>query len=1077
MLSWRSIRLCVTACLALALVLSGFLLSGVRDIHPSVSAAMGLEAPRSAAPTPSPEPAAPAPVVHTRQTVVPSAPAGAAHDVVAELPQTRTKSYGMVGVTWSSKTTETDITVKIRSLVKGKWTPWQLLGLDDEDPGDPGRPGTEPIWVGTAQGVAVRVSTKSGVKPADIKVVTIDPGGSTSTVSPASTDATTTGGATQVTSAAYTTSGTLDGTAKASTVATTGDGTPSYTPKPTIISRASWGASAGTKCDSPLTGSSTHGIVVHHTAGSNSYTKADSAKIVRGIQAYHVKGHGWCDIGYNFLVDKYGQIFEGRKGGEDHAVRAAHSGNGEVNTYFMGVSMMGDYDKAHLSAALESSMVKLVGWRMGTNYMKAKGTVTVKETITAKAKIGAHTLNLISGHRNVVSTECPGKYGYAWLSEKGGLRDRVEAYMSKYASAIKSRAASLGTGVTGPVYIGEALVTGGRKTQFGKLDMYSKTGDGTRTVTAAGGFRTKYASYGAQGSPLGFPTSDSPAVTKNGTFAQKFEHGSIYALRSSSGTTNHALWGPIATAYDLLGGPTGKLGAPKSSVSTVSGGNKSTFTKGSIVYTSSTKKTVAYTTSGSVIATTSSTAAVPPKVTGIKAVPTSSGATITWAASTGAKTYGVCLLTSATAKNCSKNWSGLTARSLTVSGLKPTDDRDYYVKVRAGNGTSASAWSALVGFDLVVSSTNSVTVPSSRTITLSGHGFGHGIGLSQYGAQNAAIKGLTWGAIMRYYYPGIKGMPFTSSIRVLLTADTTASVIVTGKSGIVFRNLATNKTLALPASISGHTVTRWQIIPSQGKATQSALQYRTTGGWTTYKSTRWTGDGQFEGPSTLSLVLPDNSAVTYRGALRSALPSSGSTTRDTLNVLSLETYLRGVVASEMPSSWKPSALQAQAVAARTYAARSIAAGHRYDICDTTACQVYRGTKAETAATDAAISATAKTIVTYGGKPALTQFSSSSGGYSAAGSEPYLKQKVDTYDNFSGNPNHSWTATVKATTVEKAYPKIGTLKSLKITARTGGGDWGGRVSSLTLTGSKSSVTITGATARTALGLKSTWFRFG
>ncbi|MCW2750363.1 MAG: hypothetical protein JWR83_1473, partial [Aeromicrobium sp.] len=982
---------------------------------------------------------------------------------------------GMVGVTWSSKTTETDITVKIRSLVKGKWTSWQVLGLDDAMPGVAERPGTEPFWVGKAQGVAVRVSTKSGTKPADIKVVTIDPGGSTSTVTPASTRTTGTAGttATKVTSAAYTTSGTLDGTVNASTVADLGDGTPTYTPKPTIISRSAWGAGPGTKCDSPLTGSSTHGVIVHHTAGNNSYTKSDSAKIVRAIQAYHVKGHGWCDIGYNFLVDKYGQIFEGRKGGEDHAVRAAHSGNGEVNTYFMGVSMMGDYDKVHLSPALETSMVKLIGWRMGTSYMKAKGTVTVKETITANARIGAHTLNLISGHRNVVSTECPGRYGYAWLSEKGGLRDRVEAYISKFKSDIKTRAATLGTGVTGPVYVGEAQTAGGRKTRFGKLDMYYKSGAGTHTVTAAGGFRAKYAAYGSHQSALGFPTSDSPTVSKNGTYVQRFEHGSIYALRSSSGTANHALWGTIASAYDTLGGPTGKLGAPKTSVSTVSGGTKATFAKGYIIYTSSTKKTVAYTSGGSVIATTS----VPAKVTGLKVVPASASARITWSASSGAKTYGVCLLTSSSAKTCTKSWSGLTTRSLTVTGLTSRTGRDYYVKARAGNGTSASAWSALVGFDLVASAGDAVTVPSSRTVTLSGHGFGHGIGMSQYGAQNAAIKGLTWGAITRYYYPGTTIATYKSSIRVLLTHDTTASVIVKAKSGIVFRNLVTTKTLALPTTISGQTVTRWQIVPTPGKATQSTLEYQTNGAWTTYKSTRWTGDGQFEGPSTLSLVLPDGSAMTYRGALRSALPSSGSTTRDTLNVLPLESYLRGVVASEMPSSWKTYALRSQAVAARTYAARSIAAGRRFDICDTTACQVYGGTKAETASTDAAIKGTAGKILTYDGKPALTQFSSSSGGYSAAGSEPYLKQKVDAYDDFAGNPNHSWTATIKASTLEKAHPKIGTLKSLKITARSGSGDWGGRVTSLTLTGSTSSVTITGAAARTLLGLKSTWFRFG
>ena len=192
-----------------------------------------------------------------------------------------------------------------------------------------------------------------------------------------------------------------DGVARTSTAVDLGDGNPTYTPKPTIITRSQWGAAAGTTCDAPLTGDRTRGVVVHHTAGSNSYAAADSKAIVRSTQAYHMKSRGWCDIGYNFLVDKYGQIFEGRRGGVDRAVRAAHSGNLTVNTYTMGVSMMGNYGEVRPSAALKAAMVKLIGWRLGTNFVKAKGTYS----------IGGLTLNRIAGHRNVVSTECPGRYG------------------------------------------------------------------------------------------------------------------------------------------------------------------------------------------------------------------------------------------------------------------------------------------------------------------------------------------------------------------------------------------------------------------------------------------------------------------------------------------------------------------------------------------------------------------------------------------------------------------------------------------------------------------------------------------
>lgn len=226
----------------------------------------------------------------------------------------------------------------------------------------------------------------------------------------------------------------------------------------------------------------------------------------------------------------------------------------------------------------------------------------------------------------------------------------------------------------------------------------------------------------------------------------------------------------------------------------------------------------------------------------------------------------------------------------------------------------------------------------------------------------------------------------------------------------------------------------------------------------------------------MTLELPDGSGAVYRSVLRSAVPSPGSTTRDTINYLSIENYVRGVVAAEMPSGWGQEALRAQSVAARTYAVRAMSASRYYDICDTTSCQVYRGRVGETKNTDTAIAATAGKILVAGGKPAFTQFSSSSGGWTMPGSESYLTGHVDAYDGWSGNPNHTWTLTAHASKLEAKYPTIGTLTSVTVTQRNGLGDWGGRVDSVTLKGSKASKVISGADMRSVLGLKSTWFRF-
>ncbi|MBC7630810.1 SpoIID/LytB domain-containing protein [Aeromicrobium sp.] len=1049
MLSWRLTRRASSLPVAAALTF-GILM-------PVPAHAVGTEASGGA----RGQVAAPsAPSVKLKSTKVPAAaPTAAAPrsstpgrsgDVVAELPQTSISKFRLIGVTWAPGRAS-GVTVEVRTRTSGTWSSWTSLDVenDEGDSADGGVPGTEPRWIGNADGVAARVSSKVGV-PQDVRIATIDPGANDST------------GDATASSAGF--SGPLDGVARTSTVATstatTADGTPSFTPKPTIITRSQWGASAGTSCDSPLTGDRTRGVVVHHTAGSNSYSQADSKAIVRATQAYHMKSRQWCDIGYNFLVDKYGQIFEGRRGGVDRAVRAAHSGNLAVNTYDMGVSMMGDFENARLSPALQTAMVKLVGWRLGTTFLRAKGLYT----------LGGLTLNMIAGHRNVVGTECPGRYGYAWLSQSGGLRDRVEKYMSRYSSPVKTLYKSLGASRTGAIYIGEAVTSSGRKLRAKYVDVFYRSGLGA--FYTSGLFRTEHNRVGAQGGSLGFPRGAATSTR------QRFATGTIFLVTRSGTTKPYSVAGAIAEMYTRLGESSGRLGSLTVSSRTIgSGVTRADFAKGYIISTKSTGRTVAYTSSGSVISTRSESTGLP-AVTGVAAKPTSPTATITWSAATGAKSYDVCLVTATTSAACARSSTGLTSRTATFRSLTPTDGTDYYAKVRARDGSKSGPWSALRGFNLIAQTpaTDTVTVPSTRKIAFTGHGFGHGIGMSQYGAQRAAISGVTFDKILSRYYPGTAIGTKAGNIRVLLSQATSSSVSITGQRGLVFRNMSTNKATSLPTIVRGTSVNRWRIIVTPDRKTQSTLQYRTGTRWSTYNSTRWTGDGQFEGPTSIALIMPNGSVMKYRGAIRSALPSKGSTTRDTVDVLPIESYVRGVVAAEMPSSWKPEALKAQAVAARTYGVRSITSSRYYDICSTTACQVYGGVARETTTTNAAVTATRGKIVTYRGAPAFTQFSSSSGGWTATGSQPYLKAVSDPYDNWSGNPNHTWKATITAAAIEKAYPAIGTLARMKITRRSGVGEWGGRVTTLNLYGSKKSITVTGNDVRFAIGLKSTWFSF-
>jgi SpoIID/LytB domain protein len=352
-------------------------------------------------------------------------------------------------------------------------------------------------------------------------------------------------------------------------------------------------------------------------------------------------------------------------------------------------------------------------------------------------------------------------------------------------------------------------------------------------------------------------------------------------------------------------------------------------------------------------------------------------------------------------------------------------------------------------------------VPANGQLALTGHGYGHGHGMSQYGAQGAALRGLGYAQILSFYYPGTTLGSATGSIRVLITADGDNDVRVLPASGLQVRQVG-GTAYTLPTDVGATT---W-LLKRSGSTT--LVQYADHG-WHTWKTLA--GDAEFFRAGTLTLRVAGTTRV-YRGALRLS-------NDNTVNVLGLDDYVRGVIPREMPTSWQPAAVQAQAVAARTYAAfdRSAHPTRYYDTCDTTSCQVYGGVDDEDANGNKAATATAGKVLRYGGQPAFTQFGSSNGGWLAAGGQPYLVAKADPYDGYSGNPVHTWTKTLTRSAIQKSYSSLGTLKRVLVTRRDGHGYWYGRVEQLKLDGSRSDVTLTGDAFRSRFGLRSSWFRFG
>ncbi len=369
-------------------------------------------------------------------------------------------------------------------------------------------------------------------------------------------------------------------------------------------------------------------------------------------------------------------------------------------------------------------------------------------------------------------------------------------------------------------------------------------------------------------------------------------------------------------------------------------------------------------------------------------------------------------------------------------------------------------------------------------LSLAGRGNGHGRGMSQYGAYGSAVQGATVFGSLARYYPGTTASTVANRyLRVLIVADTDGDLTVLPATGMALWVGSTRYGLATTTS-TGVPVRRWRIRQWPDGQHVEALIAST---WVTgHFGGRTANDGALAITSSNSvrLVLPNGSQTTYRGYLR-AVSLSG--VLRVLDVVDRESYLRSVVPAEMYATWPGNALQMQAVASRTYVERvrldGVPSGRFYDICDSTMCQVYPGYATysstgalvrlhENAHTDVSVAAVAGRVLTTGGRPISALFSAANGGWSVSGGVSYLPAAPDPADGVAGS--QAWARTLTAATLHAAWPTIGTPLSIRILSRDGHGDWGGRVTAVTVTGTAGSVLVSGDTFRFAVGLRSTWW---
>jgi len=404
-----------------------------------------------------------------------------------------------------------------------------------------------------------------------------------------------------------------------------------------------------------------------------------------------------------------------------------------------------------------------------------------------------------------------------------------------------------------------------------------------------------------------------------------------------------------------------------------------------------------------------------------------------------------------------------------------------------------------------------------NSVIVDGRGYGHGVGLSQWGAYgNAVDRNMTWHQILGLYYGGttlssLQGSDFpsrlapgTMSVR-LITLDDAATAVVQaqGQASTPIDPQARAFGTLVAREIAGRTnVYRVYgraaaACPAPGENLDDAARWTLVADNVTGPVTLAAPGG--DDPATpvanlLAVCEPSGAQRSYRGAIQAANGTAGE--NRTVNVVPIESYLRGVVPRESPALWGDAgggkgmnALRAQAVAARSYAmseGQTNSWGQRYSYaktCDTQACQVYGGAGLRVAGgslqlledprTDQAVAETAgKVMRTAAGPIAYTMFSSSNGGRTTGTLFPNVD---DPGDATASNPHHTWSVLLTAAKIEAAYPSIGHLTSASVTARSGGGTWGGRATSVRLSGTSGSVTLTGDQLRLKFDLKSNWFQ--
>ncbi|WP_165987211.1 N-acetylmuramoyl-L-alanine amidase [Streptomyces sp. YIM 98790] len=320
----------------------------------------------------------------------PGSPAGTAGGIRAlpltlgTAPVAETGPFSLLGIVWPDAGQELrgEARVRTRSAETGEWSPWRRLDAHPDHGPDHGSAeraahtvhgGTAPLWTGPADAVQVRVrpAEPDARLPQGMRLALIDPG----------EDA-------------------------------PGGGSPAVEPRgraapqPRITSRADWNADESLREPEFAYTDSVKTVFVHHTETGNDYGCAEAPAVIRSIYRYHTEGLGWRDMGYNFLVDRCGTLYEGRAGGVDKPVKGAHTLGFNHNS--AGVAVIGTFSREEVPQEAEDAVARLAAWKLGMYGGDPAGTRERTSTGGKYPKGTVVRLHTVSGHRDGSETDCPG---------------------------------------------------------------------------------------------------------------------------------------------------------------------------------------------------------------------------------------------------------------------------------------------------------------------------------------------------------------------------------------------------------------------------------------------------------------------------------------------------------------------------------------------------------------------------------------------------------------------------------------------------------------------------------------------